>query len=58
MLLGVAAVPLASADDLKDKKHKVQRQISGAQDDLDESSSRARAAASALKAAQVQLDSA
>jgi murein DD-endopeptidase MepM/ murein hydrolase activator NlpD len=58
LLLGVAAVPLAAADDLKDKKHKVQRKISGAQDDLDESTARAQRAAAALKSAQVQLDSA
>lgn len=58
LLLGVAAVPLAAADDLKDKKHKVQRKISGAQNDLDESTARARQAAAALKSAQVQLDSA
>ena len=58
LLLGVAAVPLAAADDLKDKKHKVQRKISGAQDDLDESTARARKAAAALKSAQVQLDAA
>ena len=56
LLLGVAAVPLAVADDLKDKKHKVQRKISGAQDDLDESTTRARQAVAALKSAQVQLD--
>ena len=58
LLLGVAAVPLAVADDLKDKKHKVQRKISGAQDDLDESTTRARQAVAALKSAQVQLDAA
>ena len=58
LLLGVAAVPLAAADDLKDKKHKVQRKISGAQNDLDESTARAQQAAAALRSAQVQLDSA
>ena len=56
MLMGVAAVPLASADDLKDKKAKVERKMSGAHDDLEESSARLRAAASALAAAQGQLD--
>jgi murein DD-endopeptidase MepM/ murein hydrolase activator NlpD len=56
MLMGVAAVPLASADDLKDKKVKVERKMSGAHDDLEESSARLRAAASALAAAQGQLD--
>ncbi len=58
ILAGAAVAPLATADDLNDKKHKVQRQINGAHDDLEESSAQARAAASALKAAQVQLDSA
>jgi murein DD-endopeptidase MepM/ murein hydrolase activator NlpD len=57
LLLGVAAVPLASADDdLKAKKHKVQRQINGAHEELEESSARARRAHAALNAAQVQLD--
>jgi murein DD-endopeptidase MepM/ murein hydrolase activator NlpD len=54
--MGVAAVPLASADDLKDKKNKVEHKVAGAHDDLDESSARLRAAASALAAAQGQLD--
>jgi murein DD-endopeptidase MepM/ murein hydrolase activator NlpD len=58
MLLGLAAAPLASADDLKDKKHKVQRQLAGAHSDLEESSAQARAAAAALRTAQVQLDAA
>jgi len=58
LLLGLAAVPLAHADDLKDKKHQVQRKISGAQDDLDESTTRARQAVAALKSAQIQLDAA
>ena len=58
LLLGVAVVPLAAADDLKDKKHKVERQIAGASDDLDESSAQARRAASALAAAKVRLDAA
>jgi murein DD-endopeptidase MepM/ murein hydrolase activator NlpD len=56
MLLGVAASPLASADDLKDKKVKVERKMDGAHDDLEESSARLRAAAAALQAAQGQLD--
>ncbi len=58
ILVGAAVAPLASADDLNDKKHKVQRQINGAHDDLEESSAQARAAASALKSAQVQLGTA
>jgi murein DD-endopeptidase MepM/ murein hydrolase activator NlpD len=56
MLLGVAASPLASADDLKDKKAKVERKMDGAHDDLEESSAQLRAAAAALQAAQGQLD--
>ena len=58
MLMGVVASPLASADDLKDKKAKVERKMTGAHDDLEESSARLRAAASALAAAQGQLASA
>jgi murein DD-endopeptidase MepM/ murein hydrolase activator NlpD len=54
MLMGVA-VPLASADDLKDKKHKVERKLTGAHDDLDETSAQLRAATAALAAAQGQL---
>jgi murein DD-endopeptidase MepM/ murein hydrolase activator NlpD len=57
LLAGLAAAPLASADeDLKDKKHKVQRQLNNAHDDLEESSAQARAAATALRTAQAQLD--
>jgi murein DD-endopeptidase MepM/ murein hydrolase activator NlpD len=58
LLLGVAVVPLAAADDLNDKKHKVERKIAGAADDLDESSAQARRAASALSAAKVRLEAA
>ena len=58
LLSGLAAAPVAVADDLKHKKHKVQRQINGAQDDVDESSAQLRKAASALQSAQVQLSSA
>ncbi len=58
LLVGVAAVPLASADDLKDKKHKVERQINGVHDDLEESSAQLRQAAAALQQAQGQLDAA
>ena len=54
MLMGVA-VPLASADDLKHKKHKVERKLTGAHDDLDETSAQLRAATAALTAAQGQL---
>lgn len=55
MLLGAAAVPLASADDLKDKKAKVQRKLDGAHDDLEHSSAQLQAAQAALSAAQAQL---
>lgn len=55
MLMGVVASPLASADDLKDKKAKVEHKMTGAHDDLEESSARLREAASALAAAQSQL---
>ena len=55
LLLGAAAVPLASAEDLKDKKQKVVRQLHGAHDDLEHSSDQLIAAAAALESAQVQL---
>jgi murein DD-endopeptidase MepM/ murein hydrolase activator NlpD len=55
MLTSFAALPLASADDLKHKKHKVQRHISRAHTDLDESSAQLRQASAALHAAQVKL---
>ena len=55
LLVGLAAMPLASADDLKDKKHKVERKLSGAHDHLEESSQQLRAAVAALEAAQTQL---
>ncbi|QNN53539.1 peptidoglycan DD-metalloendopeptidase family protein [Nocardioides mesophilus] len=55
MVLGLAAVPLASADDLRHKKAKVERNLSGAHDDLEESSGQLRAATAALQAAEAQL---
>ncbi len=58
VLLGIAAGPLASADDLADKKQKIQREIAGVHDNLDESSAQLRQAASALAAARAQLASA
>lgn len=58
MLLGFAAVPLASADDLEHKKHAVQHRIHGARQDLDESSAQLRAATARLDAAQGRLDTA
>ena len=39
----VAAARRRAADDLKDKKHKVEKKIAGAHDDLDESSAQLRA---------------
>jgi septal ring factor EnvC (AmiA/AmiB activator) len=59
VLIGFAAVPLvASADGLKHKKHKAERHVHAAHQDLDESSAQLRAATAALRRAQVQLDSA
>ncbi len=55
MALGVSAVPGAQADDLKDKQRKVERELTGAAKDLDESSARLQKAASRLDAAQAQL---
>jgi murein DD-endopeptidase MepM/ murein hydrolase activator NlpD len=55
MLFGLAAVPLASADDLKDKKAKVERKLHGAHDDVEHSSAQLQAATAALGAAQAQL---
>jgi murein DD-endopeptidase MepM/ murein hydrolase activator NlpD len=58
VLAGVAALPAASADDLKHKKHKVERNLKGVHQDLDESSSQLREATAALLAAQGQLSQA
>jgi murein DD-endopeptidase MepM/ murein hydrolase activator NlpD len=55
MALGVSTVPSAQADDLKDKKHKVERQLKGATKDLDESSAALTKATARLDAAQDQL---
>jgi murein DD-endopeptidase MepM/ murein hydrolase activator NlpD len=52
MALGVSA---AHADDLKDKKNDVERELKGASQDLDESSAQLRKAAARLDAAQEQL---
>jgi murein DD-endopeptidase MepM/ murein hydrolase activator NlpD len=57
-LLVGAALPLASADGLKHKKHKAERQVHAAHQDLDESSAQLRAATGALHRAQVRLDGA
>ena len=58
MLLSVAAVPLASADDLHDKKERVEGDISQTLDHLDQSSAKLLEATRALEAAQAQLDAA
>ncbi len=55
VLAGVAALPLAHAEELVEKKQKIEKQINGVHDDLDESSAQVRAAAAALRSAQVQL---
>lgn len=55
MALSVSTVPAAQADDLTHKKHQVERQLKGAQKDLDESSARLRKAAARLEAAHQQL---
>ncbi len=52
MALGVSA---AHADDLKDKKNQVERQLKGAHKDLDESSAQLRKASGRLEAAKEQL---
>ncbi len=58
MLLSFAAIPLASADDLRDRQERVKGDISATLDDLDQSSAQLLAATEALQAAQVQLDAA
>jgi len=55
MLVSFAAVPPASADDLRDRKNRVQGDISHTLHDLDQSSASVAAANSALGAAQVKL---
>ncbi|TGN64252.1 hypothetical protein EXE59_10035 [Nocardioides eburneiflavus] len=52
LALGMSA---AHADDLKDKKNKVERELKGAHRDLDESSAQLRRATARLDAAQQQL---
>ena len=58
LLLSFAALPLASADDLRDRKDRVEGNISRTLKDLDQSSSELLAATRALEAAQAQLDAA
>jgi murein DD-endopeptidase MepM/ murein hydrolase activator NlpD len=59
LLLSFAAIPLASADDdLKDRKDRVEGNISKTLEHLDQSSAELVAASRALEAAQVRLDAA
>lgn len=58
LLLGAVTLPLANADDLKDRRNQVRSQIKGAQRDLDESSAATRQAAYAVQAAEKRLASA
>jgi murein DD-endopeptidase MepM/ murein hydrolase activator NlpD len=58
MLAGLAAVPLAHADGLKHRKHRVDRHIKVASGDLDESSKALRQAAARLAQAQSRLEQA
>ncbi len=55
LLAGVTAVAPATADDLKDKKAKVERKMHGAHDDLEHSSQQLRDATAQLNMAQGQL---
>ena len=58
LAVGVTSVPSAQADDLKDRRDRLEQQIEHADDDLDHSSARMRRAMSALSAAQTALDNA
>ena len=58
MLFSVAAVPVASADDLRDRKDRVSGNINKTLTNLDQSSSQLVAANNALGAAQVKLNEA
>ncbi|HSE07937.1 MAG TPA: peptidoglycan DD-metalloendopeptidase family protein [Nocardioidaceae bacterium] len=55
MLLSVAAIPLAAADDLRDRKERVEGNISETLENLDQSSAQLLAATQALQAAQAKL---
>jgi murein DD-endopeptidase MepM/ murein hydrolase activator NlpD len=57
-LLMLAAVPLASADDLRDRKKDVERNIGRAQKELDQSSAALLSSVNALKQAQSRLSAA
>jgi murein DD-endopeptidase MepM/ murein hydrolase activator NlpD len=58
MLLSFAAIPLASADDLHDRKRRVEGNISRTLEHLDQSSAKLLSATRALEAAQAKLDAA
>jgi murein DD-endopeptidase MepM/ murein hydrolase activator NlpD len=58
LMMTLAVIPLASADDLEDRKQKVQGDISETLQDLDQTSAQLLAATQALEAAQVELDAA
>jgi murein DD-endopeptidase MepM/ murein hydrolase activator NlpD len=55
VLLSAVTFPLAHAEDLKDKKHKVEKNIKHAQDELDHSSKEYQAAQAALAQSQAEL---
>lgn len=55
LALGAISVPLAHADDLKDKQKRVQKEIKHADHALDESSDRLRRAMKRLEAARAEL---
>ena len=58
VLVSALALPLAHADDLKDKKYNVQKDIKKSHEDLDESSKQLQAATAALLQSQAELTSA
>jgi murein DD-endopeptidase MepM/ murein hydrolase activator NlpD len=58
MLLSFAAIPLASADDLRDRKKRVEGDISHTVEDLDQSSAELLAATRALESAKTRLGAA
>ena len=58
MLMGMAAAPLASADDLKDRKHRVEGKVKKAETHLDQSSDRLLRSTRALDAAEARLEAA
>jgi murein DD-endopeptidase MepM/ murein hydrolase activator NlpD len=58
MLMSLAAIPLASADDLRDRKQRVEGNISETLEHLDQTSSKLLAATRALDAAKAKLGAA